>query len=57
MKSRTLILVFTIISLYSFGQEANDSIAKNEPQRKNVLKFLPENLIFNSLSFEYERKF
>ena len=57
MKTKILLLVFALISIHAVGQELNDSIAKSEPQRKNVIKFLPVNLLANSLSFEYERKF
>lgn len=57
MKTKILLLIIMLVSIHAIGQEVNDSTAMNEPTRKNVLKFLPENLIFNSLSFEYERKF
>ena len=57
MRTKILLLIFGLVSIHAVGQEVNDSIAKSEPQRKNVIKFLPVNLIANSLSFEYERKF
>lgn len=57
MKTKILLLFFMFISVHVIGQELNDSIVKKEPTRKNVIKFLPVNLIANSLSFEYERKF
>ncbi len=57
MKSRTLILVLTIFSLYSFGQDVSTNSSDTLPRgRRNVVKFLPVNLFLNSTSFEYERK-
>jgi hypothetical protein len=57
MKTKILLLFFMVVSIHAIGQELNDSIVKSEPKRKNVIKFLPVNLLANSLSFEYERKF
>lgn len=56
MKTRTLILVFSLFSLYSFGQVESTNSDTIPCGRKNVVKFLPVNLLFNSASFEYERK-
>lgn len=49
---RLLVIIFSIgTSLFSLAQ-SQDSISLN---RKNVVKFLPVNLPFQSISFEYER--
>ena len=57
MKTRTLFLFFLLFSISVLGQEVSNNQDTIPQKRKNVVKFLPENLIFNSLSFEYERKF
>ncbi len=57
MRTKILLLIFGLVSIQAIGQGVKDSIANNEPQRRNVIKFLPVNVIANSLSFEYERKF
>ena len=58
MKTTLLFLLFALLTINLIGQEVNDSTVSEKPAgRKNVVKFLPNNLIFNSLSFEYERKF
>lgn len=57
MKTKILFLAFALCSTSLFGQEVNDSTVVKPVGRKNVIKFLPTNLAFNSLSFEYERKF
>ena len=41
----------------ALGQDLSINADTVVQQRNNVFKFLPANLIFNSLSFEYERKF
>ena len=56
MRNKILILFFLLLAINVFGQDVTDSTSVGETGRKNVLKFLPTNLIFNSLSFEYERK-
>jgi hypothetical protein len=55
---KTLILLFfSLLFCFSvYGQEENVDKDTVVLVRKNVLKFLPENLVFNSTSFEYERK-
>ncbi|MCK9411294.1 MAG: hypothetical protein M0Q53_03270 [Prolixibacteraceae bacterium] len=57
MKTRTLFLLFLLFSISVVGQEVSINQDTIPQMRKNVIKFLPENLIFNSLSFEFERKF
>ncbi|MCK9640354.1 MAG: hypothetical protein M0R39_10655 [Prolixibacteraceae bacterium] len=57
MKPNALFLLFLLFSVSLFGQEVSMNQDTITQKRKNVVKFLPENLIFNSLSFEYERKF
>jgi hypothetical protein len=57
MKTRTLFLIFLLFSISVAGQEVSNNQDTIIQKRKNVVKFLPVNLIFNSLSFEYERKF
>jgi hypothetical protein len=56
MKTRTLFLIFSLFAYSAIGQ--NDSISADTIRHghKNVVKFLPVNLFFNSASFEYERK-
>jgi hypothetical protein len=57
MKTKTLFLFLSFLSFFAFGQETaveSDTIPQG---RKNVVKFLPVNLYFNNISFEYERKF
>jgi len=58
MKTRTLLLFlsFLSLSLCSFGQDTSVDADTVPVVRKNALKFLPVNLAFNSISFEYERK-
>lgn len=56
MKNKILILSFLLLAINTFGQEVTDSTIVVESGRKNVIKFLPTNLVFNNLSFEYERK-
>lgn len=57
MKTKILIFAFALLTISVSGQEVNDSTIVKPVGKKNVIKFLPTNLIFNSLSFEYERKF
>ncbi len=62
MKISKPILLLLLLSICTLGHGQTDSMKVDsvkikQPARKNVLKFLPENLVFNSLSFEYERKF
>ena len=57
MKTKILILAFTLLAIHVVGQDVKDSTIVKPVGRKNVIKFLPTNLAFNSLSFEYERKF
>lgn len=57
MKTRTLFLIFAFCSVYGFGQDVSTNSDTVALGPKNVFKFLPVNLAFNSLSFEYERKF
>ena len=56
MKARILFLIFSLFACSAIGQ--NDSISADTIRHghKNVVKFLPVNLIFNSASFELERK-
>ncbi|MCE1199729.1 MAG: hypothetical protein LWW85_12225 [Marinilabiliales bacterium] len=57
MKAKFLFLFLLLLAAYGYGQDGvskPDSLVRT---RKNVVKFLPVNLPFNSLSFEYERKF
>lgn len=57
MKTVISVIFFCLFSIALEGQESVKSEVSNQPVRKNVVKFLPENLLVNSLSFEYERKF
>jgi len=57
MKTRTLFLCFLLFPISVLGQEVSNNQDTIPQKRKNVFKFLPVNLAFNSLSFEYERKF
>ncbi|HEY5509630.1 MAG TPA: hypothetical protein VIK10_01250 [Prolixibacteraceae bacterium] len=57
MKTKLLFFAFTLLTINLAGQEVKDSTIVKPVGRKNVIKFLPVNLVFNSLSFEYERKF
>jgi hypothetical protein len=57
MKATTLFLFFLLFSISAIAQEMS-AIKDTVPKvHKNVIKFLPVNLAFNSTSFEYERKF
>jgi len=53
MKKPIILFVFIVLTIFSVAQ-SNDSIPLI---RKNVIKFLPVNLPFQSISFEYERMF
>jgi hypothetical protein len=57
MKTKLLFFAFALLTINVIGQEVKDSTILKPVGRKNVIKFLPTNLAFNSLSFEYERKF
>lgn len=57
MKTKILFFAFALLTVNVLGQEMKDSTIVKPIGRKNVIKFLPTNLAFNSLSFEYERKF
>jgi hypothetical protein len=57
MKTRALILFLLFLSLCAFGQDGIVSSDTIPREHKNVVKFLPVNLAFNSVAFEYERKF
>jgi hypothetical protein len=57
MKTKFLFLFLLFLSVCTLGQGVSDSSVVQNSGRKNVVKFLPMNLVFNSLSFEYERKF
>ncbi len=57
MKTTTLFLFFIAVSAFAFGQETTTGNETTPDVHKNVIKFLPVNLLFNSTSFEYERKF
>jgi hypothetical protein len=57
MKTSAFFLFLAFISLCSFGQDETISSDTLPKGKKNVVKFLPVNLAFNSISFEYERKF
>ena len=57
MKTKALFLLFLLFSLNVIGQEVSINQDTIPQKRKNVVKFLPENLVLNSLTFEYERKF
>lgn len=57
MKTKALFLFLSFLSICTFGQDATVSTDSVPKGRKNVVKFLPVNLAFNSASFEYERKF
>lgn len=57
MKTTALFLLFSLFSLCTIAQEMSDVKDSTPKVHKNVIKFLPVNLAFNSTSFEYERKF
>ncbi len=57
MKNKISLLLFCLLTINAVGQEATDSTIVKEFGKKNVVKFLPVNLLFNTTSFEYERKF
>lgn len=57
MKTKILILAFALLAINVVGQDVKDGNVEKPVGKKNVIKFLPTNLTFNSLSFEYERKF
>lgn len=56
MKTKSLALFLLLLPIISFGQDVTNYSDSLPRTRKNVVKFLPVNLAFNSLSFEYERK-
>jgi hypothetical protein len=57
MKTTALFLLLSLFSFCAIAQEMS-SIKDTVPKvHKNVIKFLPVNLYFNNVSFEYERKF
>ncbi|HWS00992.1 MAG TPA: hypothetical protein VN249_10280 [Prolixibacteraceae bacterium] len=55
MRTITLSLLLSILSVCAFGQYVT-APSKNTDDRKNAVKFLPIDLVFNSIGFEYERK-
>jgi hypothetical protein len=55
MRTITLSLLFSILSVCAFGQYVT-APSENTDDRKNAVKFLPIDLAFNSIGFEYERK-
>jgi hypothetical protein len=57
MKTTTLILLFSLFSFCAIAQEMSSIDDTAAEVHKNVIKFLPVNLYFNNVSFEYERKF
>jgi hypothetical protein len=57
MKTLTLFLFLSFLSFYALGQEETMNSDTLPQSRKNVVKFLPVNLAFNSVAYEYERKF
>ncbi|MEI7830142.1 MAG: hypothetical protein WCI31_10250 [Prolixibacteraceae bacterium] len=57
MKTRTLFLFLAFCSIYAMGQDVSENSDTIATGPKNSFKFLPVNLAFNNLSFEYERKF
>ncbi len=52
MKTKILFLMLFLLSVNLIGQEVKDSTSVKLSGHKNVVKFLPENLVFNSVSFE-----
>lgn len=57
MKTTVLFLLLSVLSLCAIAQEMSNVKDTIPKVHKNVIKFLPVNLAFNSTSFEYERKF
>lgn len=57
MKTTVLFLLLSVMSLCAIAQEMSDVTNTIPKVHKNVIKFLPINLLANSLAFEYERKF
>jgi len=56
MKTRTLFLFLLFYSICVYGQDTAVSSDTVPQVRKNVVKFLPVNLAFNNLPFEYKIK-
>lgn len=52
---RRLLIIVALIGGYCFSGFAQEQDTANVVLRKNVLKFLPVNVPFQSVSFEYER--
>ena len=57
MKAKTIFLILCLFSVRAWAQDVPNKTDTIAPGHKNVVKFLPVNMAFNSLSFEYERKF
>ncbi len=56
MKTLALFLFLSFLSICALGQDETMNSDTLPKSRKNVVKFLPVNLAFNSISFEYERR-
>ncbi len=57
MKTTILFLIFLFFSIFVVAQEVSTSVETPELTRTNIVKFLPVNLYFNDISFEYEHKY
>ena len=57
MKAKTIFLILCLFSIHAWAQDVPNTTDTIASGHKNVFKFLPVNMAFNSLSFEYERKF
>jgi hypothetical protein len=51
MKKLIFLVVFTVSAITGFSQNRG----QNDVELKNLVKFLPVNILFHSISFEYER--
>ena len=57
MRANTILLILCLFSMGAFAQDVPTKVDTIPHGHKNVFKFIPENMAFNSLPFEYERKF